>query len=219
MIQGYGLVNLPDTKVTLDTLFHAGSTTKAQTAACLSVLIQNRSQKALAQNWSTPISPILADDFVTQDAWITKHATLDDADSHRSGLSRDDRFLMREKNGMPVSAQNIVRHLRNLPVVYEPRVKFAYTNHLFITLSYVIEVVTEKKLGQVMRDLIWDPLGMKDTYFGLDEARRSTQQLASGYAWINKTQGYNQTTFIPLTDVSGAAAVISNVRDYQRPRR
>ncbi|POR35851.1 Beta-lactamase/transpeptidase-like protein [Tolypocladium paradoxum] len=214
--KGYGFSALPNTKVTPDTLFYAGSTTKAQTAACLSSLIQNGSYKSLAQGWLTPISSILKDDFVLQDQWATDHLTLEDAVSHRTGIPRHDRSLMREKGGVPLSLKDIVRNLRNLPIPNEPRTKFRYSNYMYITLSHVIETVTKKKLKQVMREMIWDPLGMKSTYFGLQEANKALGKLATGYIWIDQFQNHSPAAYMPLTDLSGAAAVISNVRDYAK---
>lgn len=207
---------MPDTKVTADTLFYAGSTTKAQTAACLSALIQNGSHEALAGQWSTTLASILKDDFVLRDQWATDHMTLEDAVSHRTGLPRHDRSLMRERDGVPLSLRDNVRNLRNLPYVNEPRTKFVYSNYMYMALSHVIETVTKKELKQVMRELIWDPLGMKSTYFGFEDASKAPEPLATGYIWINETQQHAKTAYMPVTDLSGAAAVISNVRDYAR---
>lgn len=207
---------MPDTKVTADTLFYAGSTTKAQTAACLSALIQNGSHEALAGQWSTTLASILKDDFVLRDQWATDHMTLEDAVSHRTGLPRHDRSLARERDGAPLSLRDNVRNLRNLPYVNEPRTKFVYSNYMYMALSHVIETVTKKELKQVMRELIWDPLGMQSTYFGLEDASKAPEPLATGYIWINETQQHAKTAYMPVTDLSGAAAVISNVRDYAR---
>ncbi|KJK85244.1 hypothetical protein H633G_10918, partial [Metarhizium anisopliae BRIP 53284] len=215
-VEGYGLSALPDRKVTPDTLFYAGSTTKAQTAACLSSLIHSGSHEALANKWSTNISSILKDDFVLEDKWATDHLTLDDAVSHRTGMPRHDRALTREKNGVPLSTKDIVRSMRDLPFVGEPRVKFHYNNYMYITLSYVIETLTKKDLKQVMNELIWDPLGMNSTYLGLEDAKKSQKDLATGYNWNNVTGKHNEVTYMTLTDLTGSAAAISNVRDYTK---
>lgn len=106
--------------------------------------------------------------------------------------------------------------MRNLPFVHEPRAEFHYSNYMYIALSHVIETVTKKDLKQVMMELIWEPLGMNSTYFGLEDAKKGRQDLATGYLWINETGKHNETTYMPVTDLSGAAAVISNVRDYAK---
>lgn len=215
--QGFGHAILPHVKATPDTLYYAGSTTKAQTAACLSSLIQKGSLKG--SGWDTKISAILGDDFAVQDEWATKHLTIEDAVSHRSGMSRHDRALQRDsRNGRPLSTRQIVRNMRNLPYVREPRARFIYGNYMYITLSLVIEKLTKKPLGRVMRETIWKPLGMRSTYFGLREAQAwaPRYQLATGYVWNNETKKRSQAAHMPLTDLSGAAAVISSVNDYAK---
>lgn len=118
---------------------------------------------------------------------------------------------------MPLSPRDIVRNMRNLPFPNEPRTKLMYTNYMYITLSHVIETVTKKGLKDVVKELIWEPLGMDSTYFGLEQAKKvPAKQLATGYIWNNDTGNHIQTVYMPVTDISGAAAVISNVHDYAR---
>ncbi|OAA51782.1 Beta-lactamase/transpeptidase-like protein [Metarhizium rileyi] len=219
--EGYGLSELPSKEVTPDTLFYAGSTTKAQTAACLSSLIHSGLHEALADRWSTNISSILKDDFVLENKWATDHLSLDDAVSHRTGMPRHDRALTREKDGVPLSTRDIVRSMRDLsfngvPSHGEPRVKFHYNNYMYITLSYVIETLTKKDLKQVMREVIWDPLGMNSTYLGLEDALKSQKDLATGYNWDNVTGKHEKVTHMTLTDLTGSAAAVSSVKDYAK---
>lgn len=87
--QGYGIAKYPDTKVTPSTLFGAGSTTKAFTAAAISFLIDNSSFYSDIK-WDTPVSSILRDDFVLENDFVTTHATVEDILSHRTGMPRHD---------------------------------------------------------------------------------------------------------------------------------
>lgn len=86
--------------MTPSTLFYGASTSKAFTAAALSMMIQsgNYTVPALpgATNtarlaWDTPVHDIIPGDFVLADAWATTHVTLEDALSHRTGLPRHDK--------------------------------------------------------------------------------------------------------------------------------
>lgn len=208
----------PDINVTADTLFLAGSTTKAQTAACLSHLIHSGQHPDV--NWSTPISYILKDDFKLHNQNATKMVTLDDAVSHRTGLPRHDPSLQQRNatTGRPFSTKEIVRNMANLPFPGKPREKWIYGNYMFITLSYVMEKLTGKTLAQIMRETLWEPLDMKSTFFGLEEVQKNEaayQRLANGYIW-GFERNYIQVERMPLTDVSGAAAVISSVKDYAK---
>ncbi|PHH92245.1 hypothetical protein CDD83_8264 [Cordyceps sp. RAO-2017] len=217
--KGYGLEHFddPDRKCTDETLFYAGSTTKAQTAACLSMLINDKTYPELSDGWSTSLASILDGDFQYQDEWATAHLTLNDLVSHRHGLPRHDRALMQEKDGQALSLQELVRNTRNLADPNEARVQAIYGNHAYMTLSLVIERLTKKPLKEVMRELLWDPLGMTSTYFGLQDARDGAgDRLAAGHVWLPESEKLRNVTYMPLTDVSGAAAVVSNVKDYAR---
>ncbi|RCI15847.1 hypothetical protein L249_1706 [Ophiocordyceps polyrhachis-furcata BCC 54312] len=215
--QGYGIKNVakPDEKCTPDTLFYAGSTTKAQTAAMMSMLIHENTHPELANNWSTTLTSIIGDDFVYQDEWQTEHMTLDDLVCHRHGLARQDQSLMREKDMKPLSLRDMVRNTRNLPDPVAPRTEVSYSNYGYLIISYVIEKISKKELKEVLKEQLWQQLGMNSTYFGLQDARDHAQdRLAAGHLWRNGSQSYKQATYMPLTDLSGAAAVISSVKDY-----
>ncbi|KAM5529942.1 penicillin-binding protein [Fusarium oxysporum f. sp. phaseoli] len=214
--EGYGFATLPNEPATPETLWHAASTTKAQTAAILARLINSGDHPALANGWSTTISSIVHDDFVLQDAWATEHITLDDAVSHRTGIAAYDKSYAQVVEGKEVKPKDIVRNLRNLPLSTEPRLKFSYTNLMYTTLSHVIETVTGKWLGDVMKELIWGPLDMNSTFFDLQDAINAPYQLASGYYWDKKEGKYGEVPFMNITELSGAGAIFSNVLDYAK---
>ncbi|KND94311.1 hypothetical protein TOPH_00768 [Tolypocladium ophioglossoides CBS 100239] len=214
--KGFGFASFPDTPATPETLYYVGSTSKAHTAATLAQLIDTKAYPELSRGWTTPISSIIRDDFVLQDEWATNHITLDDAVSHLTGMSHHDNSWHREINGTQVTLKDVVRNLRNLPLSLEPRVEWHYCNLMYVTLSHVIESLTGKWLGDVMKDLIWDPLGMKTTYMNLDDAKNAPVPLARSYLWKEEEKKYKEMPFMPITEVSGAGAIISNVLDYAK---
>ncbi|CAM1502046.1 Fc.00g040300.m01.CDS01 [Cosmosporella sp. VM-42] len=214
--EGYGFATLPDTTATPETIWYGASTTKAFVAATLAHLIDTKAHPLLSKGWSTPISSIIQDDFVLQDVWATNHLTLDDAVSHRTGMPRHDKSIHRVLDGKQTTVRDVVRNLRNLPVTEEPRVKFQYCNLMYVVLSHVIETVTGKGLGDVMKESIWEPLGMSSTYFDLDIAKAAPEHLASGYYWDDKTEEYHQVPDMPVVEVSGAGAIFSNALDYAK---
>lgn len=212
--QGYGYATLPDVPATPETLWYGASTTKAQVAAVLSALIHSGNYSALSRGWSTPISSIIRDDFVLQDEWATTHVTLDDAVSHRTGMPRHDASFVREIDGRQATPRDIVRNMRNLPMAVEPRTTPYYCNLMYVTLSHVIETLTGRWLGDVLRETLWEPLGMSATKFDLQDALDAPEHMASGYAWDFEEDKYVQAPFMSVREVSGAGSVISNARDY-----
>lgn len=215
-IEGYGWATLPDKEATAETLWYGASTTKAQVAAALAQLIDSRKYPVLAQGWKTPLSSIIRDDFVLEDEWATNHITLDDAVSHRTGLPRHDKALARERGGKQLTPRDVVRNLRNLPLLAEPRARFYYCNHMYVALSHVIETVTGSWLGLVLRDNIWAPLGMNSTFFDLDDALKSSRPMATGYYWDANAGRFQEVAPMTVVEASGAAAVISSAADYAR---
>ncbi|KAK2590160.1 hypothetical protein QQS21_012156, partial [Conoideocrella luteorostrata] len=213
--QAYGYSVLPDQKATPETLWYAGSTTKAQVGATLSHLIDSKEYSSLKLGWTTPISSIIRDDFVLQDQWDTDHLTLDDAACHRTGMPTHD-YALRKRLNSSTPLRDTVRNLRNLPIQKNPRVEWHYNNHMWLTLSYVVETVTGRPLRDMLKKVIWDPLNMTSTFIDLDKAQDSGLVLSRGY-WYNKhNESYVPMEFMPTAVVSGGGATISTVVDYAK---
>lgn len=207
---------MPDKPATPHTIWYGASTTKAFVGTALAHLIDNKEYPLLSKGWSTPISSIIHDDFILQDDWMTRNLTLEDAACHRTGLPRHELAIFREIDDKKTGPKDIVRNLRNLNITAEPRTKFMYCNLMYIVLSHVIETITGKWLGQTLKELIWDPLGMDSTYFDLSDAANSHQHLSTGYYWDEKDDAFKPVPPMEVSDYSGAGAVFSNVVDYAK---
>ena len=57
-----------------------------------------------------------------------------------------------------------IRKLGKLPLVHQPGEKFTYGLNVDV-LGYLVEVFSGETLDQYFHSHIFDPLGMKDTYF------------------------------------------------------
>ncbi|RGP76732.1 hypothetical protein FLONG3_5172 [Fusarium longipes] len=214
--KGYGFATLPDIPATPKTLWYAGSTTKAFVTATLSHLIETKKYPVLSDGWQTPVASIIRDDFVTQDDWITNNITLEDLACHRSGLRNNDMGIRLHADGRLWEIRDIVRNLRHFPPQWQPRTEFDYNNEGYATLSYVIEKITGKWLGDVLRETIWSPLGMTSTYLDLQQAKEAPEHLSTGQWWDETKKRYMPIPFLPTDVVSGAGAIISNVTDYAK---
>jgi CubicO group peptidase (beta-lactamase class C family) len=201
--------------VTPSTLFYAGSTTKAFTTAIMTFLVDDNLKYPQVQ-WDTPIHQLLPDDFVLKNEYATTHITIEDVLSHRSGLPGHDCSLGSAGSG--VTVQSIVRSLRYLPLTAEPRTTYQYCNIMYIVASHVIETLTKKKLGDLIKEWIWKPLGMNSSCFDLDSAKTAVEDLAHGYNFRYHTNdgGYKDLGWLELDGVAGAGSVISNVLDYAK---
>ncbi|KAL5365786.1 beta-lactamase/transpeptidase-like protein [Aspergillus floccosus] len=217
--KAYGFAEFPDKLMGIDTLFPTASTTKAFTAAATSIAIQASKDTSSPIDWDTPISSLVPEDFILSDDYATKHTTLEDALSQRSGFPGHHWLLLYAEKDATV--RDIVRSLRHLPLSAPPRTRFQYTNPMFIAMTHLLQQQTGKSLGSFLKDRIWDPLGMSQTFFSPLEAQKdpsSASKIAQGYTWIPEEAGGHwfeepETNWRPLT---GGGAVISSALDYSR---
>lgn len=94
--------------------------------------------------------------------------------------------------------------------------------------SHIIETVTGQRLGDCLARSFWLPLGMTDTYFNLIDAQAAPKTLAQGYCYSAYSSGdrdprdprdddiYHKVDWMPVEEVSGAGAIITNVLDYAK---
>jgi CubicO group peptidase (beta-lactamase class C family) len=68
-----------------------------------------------------------------------------------------------DENGEKRGVKDGVRSLRNLPLTAGLRTAFQYCNLMFVVASHVVETLTGVWLGDVLKERIWEPLGMKST--------------------------------------------------------
>jgi CubicO group peptidase (beta-lactamase class C family) len=91
---------------------------------------------------------------------------------------------------------------------------------MYSAVSQAIEMVTGAGLGVFMRDKIWQPLGMNNTFWtpqeALDAASEEGTVLAQGYAWHVSSESFVEEPRPDFPGVSGAGAMISTVSDYSK---
>ena len=205
------MARLPDEPVTPETLFFTGSTTKAFTAAAMSLLVDDNENYADVQ-WTTPISELIKEDFVLADDYLTSHVTLQDALSHRTGMPRHD--ISYGQDG--TTTRDMVRSMRYLPLTRPLRTTFQYCNIMVGAVGYVIEQLTGKCLAEVFMERIWNPLHMTSTFLHLDTALRSRKLLATAYRWSDFSKDFQVVPYPNQTSAEGDGSMISNVLDYSR---
>ncbi|MCJ1469292.1 hypothetical protein MMC07_007925 [Pseudocyphellaria aurata] len=213
--KGYDLATLPDKKVTPETLFHAGSTTKSFTAAAASLLIGDTANSSEPLTWGTNLSSLMRDDFVLPDEWTTDHVSLEDALSHRSGLGRHD-----SSYGGNTTVRDTVRSFRYLPLTYEIRTSWQYNNLMYFAVAHAIELYTKSWLGDFLSQRIWKPLNMFNTFFALKDTQAAIATrnltLATPYTWSEKKQAFLEVPWLEDPVVAGAGGIISNVLEYTK---
>lgn len=118
-----------------------------------------------------------------------------------------------------ISIEESVKKLAKLPLHHNPGEKFTYSEGLDV-LGYFIEIISGMPFDQFLKTRIFDPLGMKDTYFYLprDKADRlvKVQEKKNG-KWQHYPITFYDTNY-PIKGAkrffSGGAGLSSTAKDY-----
>ncbi|PWY88225.1 beta-lactamase/transpeptidase-like protein [Aspergillus heteromorphus CBS 117.55] len=214
--KAYGFASLPtQTPMTPTTLFSTCSTTKAFTAAALSLTLEDSQTTPTPITWTTPVSTLMRDDFVLSSPALTSSTTIEDILSHRTGLPGH--FGAMSLAQPSESLRTAVRKLRHLDIAYPPRTRFVYCNHMFIAASHLLESLTHKPMSQTLKERIWTPLGMNDTYFDVHAVRTDpalSPRLATGYVFDPVLNTQVSVPYLNYAPTTGTGAIVSTVLDY-----
>jgi len=122
-----------------------------------------------------------------------------------------------------------VKHLAGMPLLFNPGDRFEYSLGVDV-LGYLVEVLSGKPLDEFFRTRIFEPLGMKDTYFYPPEDK--VNRLATAYTWYPE-KGLSRFPDAPISEgaftytadypyrgpkklFAGGAGLCSTAMDYAR---
>jgi CubicO group peptidase (beta-lactamase class C family) len=169
----------------------------------------------------------------------TKEITIRDLLRHTSGITyqwNDDLGPMYEKNAVASgllaydgTIGDSVKHLAALPLLFNPGDRFEYSLGVDV-LGRLVEVVSGKPLDEFFRTRIFEPLGMKDSYFFPPDNK--LDRLATAYTYY-PDKGLNRFPDTPIREgafvysadypsrgpkklFSGGAGLVSTAMDYVR---
>lgn len=88
--------------------------------------------------------------------------------SHNSGLPEYFNFDYTVYDTTPfISNEQLIEVLKKNPTqwMFKPSQGYSYTNTNYALLASIVSIVSGMKFEQYVRDYLWKPAGMKDTYF------------------------------------------------------
>jgi CubicO group peptidase (beta-lactamase class C family) len=119
----------------------------------------------------------------------------------------------------PISIAESVKKLAKLPLHHHPGEKFTYSEGLDV-MGYFIEIVSGIPFDEFLRQRIFDPLSMDDTWFYLPESKHSRLvkvQTKTDHKWTNYPTTFYDPDY-PITGAktffSGGAGLSSTAKDY-----
>lgn len=171
--------------ITANTAFHLASTSKPFTGVAIMKLVDE--------------GKISLDDDIIKyfSGFPYSGVTVRHLLTHRSGLPNylyfmDDKQKW-DQNKMPTNKDVIDFLVRYQPAkTASPGTRFQYCNTNYVLLASIIEKVSGKKFPEYMKETIFDPLGMKNTFVftPTDSARVLMSYKPSGALWANDKYEY-----------------------------
>jgi CubicO group peptidase (beta-lactamase class C family) len=154
---------------------------------------------------------------------LKRPITIQDLMRHTSGLTygfTGDSKVQKLMAGARITSQDrtMAEHaeaLATLPLMHQPGEVWEYSFSTDV-LGRVIEVVAGGKLGDVLRERIFEPLGMDDTAFFIPPAKLAREATPmSPQVYINMDDNPEPTTEPPRWE-SGGGGLLSTIGDYAR---
>jgi CubicO group peptidase (beta-lactamase class C family) len=159
--KGYGVRELgkPES-IDTQTLFACASTTKAMTATCIGMLVDEGKLK-----WDDAVIKYLPE-FQLYDPYMTREIKIRDLLVHDTGVGNAD-FLWSYMN---ISSDEVLSKMRWVEPAYSIRSSFIYQNIFYTAAGKVIEKVSGRPWGEFIIERIFKPLAMTRTVPFLKDA-------------------------------------------------
>jgi CubicO group peptidase (beta-lactamase class C family) len=212
-----------------DTLFRMASTTKPVTAVAILMLVEEGKVRL-----TDPVARFIPEFKDTKVAVAkpggdeiglvaaNRPVTIRDLLTHTSGLgsggagSKEAANVSRTRKPTDTLADFIPR-LGAVPLDFQPGTKWAYSGGAgFDVLARVVEVASQQTFDRFLQQRLFEPLGMKDTFFVVPDDRKP--RLATVYR--GSAKGLEKVTTSGLLAntayFSGAGGLTSSADDYAR---
>lgn len=197
----YGLANLEHgVAVRPETAFEIASVTK---------LFTSQAVLRLAQDGLLRLDASIAEYLPNlPDAWTP--VTVRHCLAHQSGIpsyTAVERYWQMTRDAK--SHEDVLALVRDLPLSFAPGTRHGYDNTGFYLLGMIIEAVTGSAYGAYLRDIIFEPLGMMQTW--ANDYAAVVPHRAQGY--IFRDGALCNKAFYDTSNTFSAGILLSTVRD------
>jgi len=183
------------------TRFHIASISKPFTAAAILLLEQRGLLRV-----SDPVSRYLPD-FPNGQKITLQHLL-----THTSGIPNVNNLPeYTTASRFPQTPASLIELFKSKPLGFEPGTKYEYSNSNYNILAFVIEQVSHKPYGEFLKEIIFAPLGLRDT--GHDgDASEVIPNSASGYQ-PKRIAGLERAPYIDWSTKTGNGSLYSTTED------
>lgn len=174
-LKGYGQTDSSGRAVTPQTSFMIGSITKSITALAVMQLVD-----AGEVDLDDPVQRYIPW-FRLADLQSSAQITVRMLINQTSGLPQGPTLVTWTWPDEPLAIERHVRLLANTPPDFPPGQSFAYANANYVTLGMIVQTVTGQSYEDYIRQQIFTPLDMQNSFLSQDEAIQ--HGMATGHRW------------------------------------
>jgi D-alanyl-D-alanine carboxypeptidase len=203
---GYGFADLEHrVRVTPDSRFETGSIGKQFTAAAVMLFVEE-GKLALDERVLHYLPDLPA-------AW--KEITLRHLLTHTSGIPNynvgEAALAVLQTDPPP---DKVLLLVTGRPLEFEPGSRWSYSNTGYFLLGLVLERVSGRSYWDLVRERVFDPLGMKST--GPADLQQVIPDRVRGYGWNEKKGRIENRDAVRPRAAFSAGGFVSSVRDLAR---
>ncbi|KAF2676798.1 beta-lactamase/transpeptidase-like protein [Lentithecium fluviatile CBS 122367] len=142
-----------------DTVYFLASVSKCISTCAVACLVADG-----VLDWDTPFHHYLQA-FIRADDDFGNQATLRDLACHRTGLSQATFWWGQMEGESLLNTAQLVQQASYLRTIAPFRTSFNYSNWNYFLIHAIVEQATGKPFGEVVNELLFGPLGLKNTTF------------------------------------------------------
>jgi CubicO group peptidase (beta-lactamase class C family) len=221
-LEAHGFMDLETKKpMARDAIFRLASMTKPVTAVAVLMLVEDGRIRL-----NDPVSRFIPEFKSTKVAMASpggiftvpaeREITIRDLLTHTSGLGSGGIAQVEFDNIprlLPDTLATYIPLLGAAPLDFQPGSKWAYSGRAGPdVLSRIVEIISGQSYDQYLATRIFEPLGMKDTFFYPPDDRRS--RLTTLYLRNGLQKAPNQEGISSRTYFSGGGGLMSTAEDY-----
>ena len=202
LARGYGFANLElSVRASDSTIYQSGSVGKQFTSALVLMLVEEG-----RLGLSDPIIRYLPEGKQRWKGITVRHLL-----THTSGIPEYTDSVVDLRRDY--SEDQLVRLAAGLPLLFAPGARWSYSNTGYLLLGVLVHRVTGTFYGDLLRDSIFTPLGMRSARVISEEDIVSNR--AAGYRLVHG-EVKNQEWVSPALNTTADGSLYLSLRDYER---